>query len=74
VNSVTSASLRYPLSVFNKNSTLKESKHERPPVPEKKGKKDEQASYIKIMLPTVDVGKKGKKLSNPPHPTQEKNK
>jgi len=43
-------------------------------VPEKKGKKDEQASYIKIMLPTVDVGKKGKKLSNPPHPTQEKNK
>jgi len=28
VNQVTSASLRYPLSVFNKNSTLKEGKKE----------------------------------------------
>jgi len=32
VNQVTSASLRYPLSVFNKNSTLKEEK--------KKGRKE----------------------------------
>ena len=29
MNQVTSASLRYPLSVFNKNSTLKEGKKER---------------------------------------------